>query len=376
MSNQPNANLKLCLFLPQLFSTFTQKDLQFRATPYQYPMFDPNSVTVKNGNFMGLPFDEESADLLILPIPWDVTTSYREGTCTAPQNILQASYQLDFSNPYFGNSYQKGIFLKPVEESIHALNNKTRKKAIEHIDFLEGGGREEEGGQRLMEINAACENLRTFVFNQTLELLERGKFVAILGGEHSVPLGYIQALAQKHEDFGILTIDAHMDLRQVYEGFRYSHASIFRHCLGLPQVSRLTQVGIRDWCEEEEELVGASGDRVHVFFDHQINEAGFQGRSFLQVCQEIVDRLPQKVYISFDIDGLDPKLCPHTGTPVPGGLDFPEAMYLIDRVFRSGRKVIGFDLCEVGGMGNDWDGNVGARVLYYLCGMSLGQGSS
>ncbi|MCI4671649.1 MAG: agmatinase family protein [Bacteroidia bacterium] len=339
-------------------------------------MFDPNTVTVKNGNFMGLPIDEENANLILLPVPWDVTTSFKDGTSTASQNILEASYQLDFANPYSPDAWKKGIFMPQVNQEIGKLNNASRKKAIEYIEFLESGGelsQSTEMAEKLSSINAACEEMKQFVFDQTLKYLNKGKLIGLIGGDHSVPLGYLEALTTVHNSFGILTIDAHMDLRHAYEGFTYSHASIFKNALDIPQLSSIVQVGIRDWCEEEEELVSNSRDKVRVYYDHQIKGRMYEGQSFKDICQDIISALPKKVYISFDIDGLDPKLCPETGTPVPGGLELSQTNYLIQQIIQSGRQLIGFDLCEVAGLGNEWDGNVGARVLYNLSSFLLHQ---
>jgi agmatinase len=158
-----------------------------------------------------------------------------------------------------------------------------------------------------------------------------------------------------------------MDLREAYEGFTYSHASIFWNVLQRKGITQLTQVGIRDYCEAEALFAKELAGRVAVFFDQQLQEQAFQGISWQEQCTRIIATLPEKVYISFDIDALDPKLCPNTGTPVPGGLSLPQALYLIKQLVSGGRTIIGFDLNEVGGLGCTWDGNVGARVLYKLC---------
>ena len=119
------------------------------------------------------------------------------------------------------------------------------------------------------------------------------------------------------------------------------------------------------------------GDRVKVLFDRDIALRRLAGESFAQVIRDAVAALPAEVWVSFDIDGLDPRLCPHTGTPVPGGLDFHEAVFVLREVVRAGRKIVGFDLNEVSGGGppaswtSEWDGNVGARLLYKLCGWSM-----
>ena len=140
-------------------------------------------------------------------------------------------------------------------------------------------------------------------------------------------------------------------------------------------MTSLVQVGIRDVCEEE--MARAAADkRVHTFPAPLLQQARCQGVSWDTQVADILARLPQKVYISFDIDGLEPALCPHTGTPVPGGLRYGEMQYLLDALRRSGREIIGFDLCEVAphptDRADEWDGNVGARVLYQLCLTALG----
>ena len=205
-----------------------------------------------------------------------------------------------------------------------------------------------------------------YVRETTGQWLEAGKKVVLLGGDHSTPLGYLQALAERHDDFGILQIDAHMDLRESYEGFQYSHASIMHNALELPQVSKLFQVGLRDFSESEFNRAGQD-PRIAQFTGRELHKNRFAGISWHEQCLRIVADLPAKVYISFDIDGLDPSLCPHTGTPVPGGLGFEETLYLLDQVVQSGREIIGADLVEVAPGEDEWDGNVGARILYRLC---------
>jgi agmatinase len=138
----------------------------------------------------------------------------------------------------------------------------------------------------------------------------------------------------------------------------------------VPQVKKLVQVGIRDYCDEELMMVRQNPDRIATFFDKDIKEQQFEGATWKTICEQIVDQLPQKVYISFDIDGLDPKLCPNTGTPVPGGFELEQVFYLFKKVKESGKQIVGFDLNEVscGEHNVDCiDDIVGARVLYKLC---------
>jgi agmatinase len=200
--------------------------------------------------------------------------------------------------------------------------------------------------------------------------MEAGKIVGIIGGDHSVPYGAFRAAAEKHGDFGLLHFDAHSDTRVAYEGFTWSHASIMYNALeNIPQVTRITQVGVRDYCEQEHEFIRSLGHRAKVFHDKDIAAARFGGSSWTRTATEILDTLPDKVWVSFDIDGFDPKLCPHTGTPVPGGLEFQEVNHLLGLIARSGRTIIGFDLVEVcpaPGASDEWDANVAMRLLYKL----------
>jgi len=195
----------------------------------------------------------------------------------------------------------------------------------------------------------------------------------LVGGDHSGPLGFFKAIGEKHGDFGILQIDAHLDLREAYEGFNYSHASIMFNALSeIPQLTRLVQVGIRDFGGDEMEYLKKFNDRIKVYFDKEIRNRQYEGETWKLIVDEIVENLPPKVFISFDIDGLDRKLCPFTGTPVPGGFELEQVFYLFSKVAKSGRAIIGFDLNEVGiGGDTDWDANVGARVLYKLCNLMV-----
>lgn len=339
------------------------------SLPPEIEDFDPNGVGLRNGRFAGLPFDEVNARIVMLSIPWDATVSYVEGTSSGAANILEASAQLDLFDPDHPEAYKMGLYLRPASEKWQRRNERCREKAKQYIDFLEQGGEVEQSPEMqtiLTEINEYSLKLKNSIRKESKKLLKQGKLVGIVGGEHSCPLGLLEQLSEVYADFGVLQIDAHMDLRRSYEGFDFSHASIFHNALDLPSVSRLVQVGIRDFCHEEVARVRESQGRIKVFYDHAIRERLFRGRPFDSICDDILSELPEQVYVSFDIDGLKPYLCPHTGTPVPGGLDFPEAIHLLNRLVRSGRKIIGFDLSEVAGLGHEWDGNVGARVLYRL----------
>ena len=337
--------------------------------------FDPNSVGNPNNNIFGLPFSEEESRLVILPIPWEVTVSYRAGTARAPDHIFTASLQVDLFDPEVQDGWKQGYFMREPNKKILIKSDYLRKEAELYINYISQGeivGENKFMCKSLKEINAGSMFLNDWVYDQTKQLLNSGKLVALLGGDHSTPFGFFRAIADKYEDFGILQIDAHCDLRKAYEGFNYSHASIMYNTMEqIPQVKKLVQVGIRDYCDEELDYLSNSNGRIVAYFDKDIKESLYEGNTWKNIVDSIVDQLPQNVYISFDIDGLDPKLCPHTGTPVQGGFETEQVFYLFKKMLASGRKLVGFDLNEVGVSHNEWDENVGARVLYRLCNLLI-----
>ncbi len=333
--------------------------------------FDPNSVGNPNNNIFGLPFTEAESRLVILPIPWEVTVSYKPGTARAPDHIFTASLQVDLFDPEVKDGWKQGYFMREPNKKILIKSDYLRKEAELYINYISQG--EVVGDNKFMckslkEINAGSNFLNDWVFEQTKELLEQGKLVALLGGDHSTPFGFFKAISTKYENFGILQIDAHCDLRRAYEGFNYSHASIMYNAMEqIPQVTKLVQIGVRDYCDEELNYVNNSKGRVVTYFDREIKESLYEGNTWKNIVDNIIEKLPHHVFISFDIDGLDPKLCPNTGTPVQGGFETDQIFYLFKRIMDSGRTFIGFDLNEVGVSHDEWDENVGARILYRLC---------
>lgn len=341
--------------------------------------FDPNSVGQTSNNIFGLPFTEEDAQLVLIPVPWEVTTSYRAGTSNGPEKLFEASLQVDLYDPDCVDAWKKGIYMMPVDVSLKKTSDLHKNDAQKVISHLEDGGNSSDGSiaELLYNVNTACSDMISWVYAKADLLIKDGKKVGLIGGDHSTPLGFIKALAEEHKQFGILQIDAHADLREAYEGFKYSHASIMYNTLQeVPQVSKLVQVGIRDYCDEEVVMIRSNTERISTWFDQDIKERQYEGSTWKTICENIINDLPQKVYISFDIDGLDPKLCPNTGTPVPGGFELLDIFYLIKTLVKSGREIIGFDLNEVSvGEGDDEtiDSIVGARALYKLCNYMLAQ---
>jgi agmatinase len=326
--------------------------------------FDPNNLAGEDSNLFGLPFSAEESDIVILPVPWEVTVSYATGTAKGPDAILEASKQVDLFDSDCPDAWKAGIHLLPPNEELAEKSVELRDRAERHIHTLQQNAEIE--NDALDTINKACGDMVAYVQQECGYWLDRKRIVGLLGGDHSTPLGFIQALAERNESFGILQFDAHCDLRDAYEGFTYSHASVMYNALKLPQVSRLVQVGIRDYCAQEFELIRNSNGRVLAFFDETLCNGRYEGRTWKEQCDEIVTALPEKVYVSFDIDGLNPSLCPNTGTPVAGGLEFSQAIYLLRTLVKSGRTIIGFDLNEVAPGEDEWDANVGARLLFKL----------
>ncbi len=337
--------------------------------------FDPDSAGNPNNGIFGLPFTEEDAKLVILPVPWEVTVSYKAGTARATEKICRASLQVDLTDDDYANGWKQGIFLREIDKNVLAKSDYLRKEAELYINYIAEGDAlcDNKFMQKVLrEINEGSAFLNEWVYEQTKELLGKGKLVGILGGDHSAPFGFYKAIAEKYGEFGMLQIDAHADLRSSYENLTYSHASIMYNALEeIPQLIKLVQVGIRDYSSGEVDYIKKSNGRVVTFFDKKIKERGFEGDTWKQIVEDIIAQLPEKVYVTFDIDGLDPKLCPNTGTPVPGGFETQQVNYLFRKIIESGRQFIGFDLNEIGVSSNEWDENVGARVLFKLCNLLI-----
>ncbi len=330
--------------------------------------FNPNAPGLP-GRLFGLPFDEDHAELIILPVPWEVTVSYNAGTAEGPAAILNASNQVDLFLKDIPGAWQMGMYMLPISENLLEENYKSRDLAFKYISWLEQndqGWISDDLKVIPRAVDEVCEKLNIYVKSQALMYLRQGKMVGLVGGDHSTPLGLIRAVAETFGSFGILQVDAHADLRQAYEDFRYSHASIMYNAMQLEQVSKLVQVGVRDYCEEEVGYINNSNGRVVPFFDSDIKAALYQGDNWASICHRIVQELPEKVYLSLDIDGLNPTLCPNTGTPVPGGLEFDQVIYLIKLLVQAKKVIIGFDINEVAPGDDDWDANVGARLLYNI----------
>lgn len=286
-------------------------------------------------NFMHLD-DEysafESAHVVVVPAPYDGTTCYRPGTREGPQAIIDASRNLELYDPELRRS--------PYRVGIHTL------RAIEPVMGNAAGMVD-----RIEQVTSA--------------LLARGKFVATLGGDHLTAIGAIRAHAQRYPGLSVLQIDAHADLRDEYEDSRMSAATVMRRVLDF--CPRTAQVGIRSLSEPEARLVEER--QLPMWLASTIAEQTLRGQR--DWIDEVVSHLSDEVYVTFDIDGLDPSLVPGTGTPEPGGLGWYDVMALLTAVTQR-KRVVGFDLVELSPL---IEGHVSpvvaAKAVYKLIGMAV-----
>lgn len=339
--------------------------------------FDPDAAALQESGIFGLPHDPEHARVHVIPVPFDATTSYRKGTARGPEAILQASRQVDLFDLQTGKPYLEGIAMLDADPRIARLNAEGSEKADRIIEVSGVIGSDKALRSTLERVNAIGAEVNRIVHESVTGALADGRLPALVGGDHSTPFGAIQACSERYPGLGVLHFDAHADLREAYEGFEWSHASIMDNVVKrLDGVGKLVQVGIRDLGEREFTRIEGSGGRIHTLFDRDWQHAKFDGTGLGELARKTIRELPAEVYVSFDVDGLDPILCPNTGTPVPGGLTWSEAMLWLEEIARSGKRIVGLDLNEVSPGETDpesdsWDAIVGARLLYRLIGTAL-----
>jgi len=330
---------------------------------------DPNALAVRDSGMFGLEFDAESSRFHIYSVPFEATTSFRQGTARGPLAILHASHQVELLDLEFGRPYEAGIAWMGEVEGIEELNRRACELTSSIRDASDSNRAVDVATQTVNEIGA---EVNALVKSVTQLTLEQDKVPVILGGDHSVPFGAWSAAAEAHPGLGLLHFDAHTDLRSAYEGFTWSHASVVGNAVReLSGLERIVQVGVRDTCDEELSLIAASEDRIRTVFDHDWAHAKLEHQDLAAVARRHIAALPDRVWITFDIDGLDPTLCPNTGTPVPGGLDWRDVAIWLSELKRSGKRVVGIDLVEVAPgydrpLGEGWDEIVAARLLYRL----------
>ncbi|MEQ1503991.1 MAG: agmatinase family protein [Myxococcota bacterium] len=330
------------------------------------PTFDPDAPGALGEGIFGLPHTPEQARLIVIPVPFEATTSYGRGTANAPARVLEASKQVELNDPQTGDPWKAGIAMLPIDPAVQAWNDEGC--ALSAPIVAAGGAHTPELRERLAKVNAIGGRLNDWVYARTEETLDAGKIPGILGGDHAVSFGAIKAAAERYKGLGILHVDAHADAREAYEGFTWSHASIFYNVHErIPHLGQIVQVGIRDFGVAEAERI-EQWTNLTAFTDTELGWELMSGEPWQRIAARVVRPLPKKVWVSFDIDGLDPSLCPKTGTPVPGGLGWREALMLL-QLLAEDHQIVGFDLVEIGD--GEWDANVGARLLYKLAGWAL-----
>ena len=261
----------------------------------------------------------KNSRIAILPVSYDLTTSYKSGAARGPKAIIDASRYME-------------TYDEETEKEIYKLGIYTAEE-------IKSGS---SGPERIIKK----------VEDQTSRILKAGKFPVILGGEHSITLGIIKALKKKYKNFSVLQLDAHMDLRDSFQGSKHSHACIAKRII---EITRLTQVGIRSMSREE---AGKDYKNLKTFFmkdmikdRHWINKA--------------IDSLnSDRVYVTMDMDSLDPSIMPSVGTPEPGGLGWHDTLELLKKLSRK-KEVIGFDAVELSPMpGNISPDFLAAKLVY------------
>ena len=254
-------------------------------------------------NFLALPHDQaalESSRVAIIPVPYDSTTSFRSGSRDGPEAMITASYGLE--------DYDFELELDVSEIGIHTTG------AIE--PHMAGPG-------------PMTERIKSVVG----DYLTMGKTIGLLGGEHSITIGSVQAHVETYPDLSVLYLDAHADLRNEYMGTPYGHASAARRAY---ECCPIALAGIRSMCQEEHDFIRENNIPVWYWDPNSLNSSW----------ESILDSLSGSVYVSVDLDVLDPALMPAVGTPEPGGLAWHQLVSLLGKVAES-RRIVGFGVCEL-----------------------------
>lgn len=251
------------------------------------------------GDFTPEEMRYESAAIAILPVPYDGTSTWIKGADRGPEALLDASYNLEFYDIETKSEvYKQGIAtLDPVVE------------------------------------NSSPEAMSDEVERRVERILDDGKFPVLIGGEHSVSIGAFRAMARRYPNISILQLDAHSDMRDEYEGSPCNHACVMARAKEL--TTNITQVGIRSTAREELHNI----DPERTFYAHRIAEdSGW--------IERVSSQLGEEVYITIDLDVLDPSVLPSTGTPEPGGLSYREVISLLRRIIEQ-HRVVGLDVVEL-----------------------------
>lgn len=327
-----------------------------------------------NGYYFREPTSPEEASLVLVSAPWGVTSGNGEGSAYAPDAIIDSSASIGLFDAVSGVSLGRAVATAEIDYDIQESSQQLGSDAGKVIAHIEDGGTPsgEYFTRKISRVNEGFRQMHESIYGQVSRWAGKGKIVGTVGGDHSVSVGAVRAVAESCGGLGVLFIDAHCDLRGNDRVFEHSHMTVARDILdGVPSVEHMVQVGVRDSAEDEVDAA-RSDSRVSLFLAETLAAGLFEGRCWADLCREIIAPLPQKVYISIDADALAIECFPHTKRPVAGGLSFNETTYLINAVAESGREIVGFDLTEVvPTLETTTDAVVGARLLYKLCCASL-----
>lgn len=338
--------------------------------------FDPNGVIPDNGNYFGIPLSAEDAALVLISAPWDTTTSNRSGSSYAPDAIIEASRRIDFFEPMSPYSWRKGIATAAIDYSIQDASHRLRSDAnrVKKVhDDVTGSPFDHLVYERsLRRVNEGSAEMNANIYQQAKQWIAKDKIVGLVGGDQSTAYGIVRAIGEKHGSIGVLHIGSNCDLLEAHEGFEHSHASIMHNILrDVNEVERLVCVGVRAFRPIEWERA-STDSRIELFTGQDIWSKHFEGITWASICDDIIAKLPDNVYVSLDINGLTIECSPRTGTMVAGGLRFPEVVYLLNKLVDSGRKIVGFDLTEVvPDLEDKTNAAIAARLLYNMCCMAL-----
>lgn len=320
------------------------------------------------GHYFGEMTMPEDADIVIVSAPWSVTADFGRGATYTPDAIIDQSLEKELYDVVSGISIEGRIATAEIDYHIqecseqlgHDAERVVRAKADK--DSLVG----DYVSRKIDNVNEGFAYMHSSVYKQVKHWASQNKRVAVVGGDHSVAFGAVKALAEECGEMGVLFIDAHADFGEG-EVFKYSHRTIARDIVEqIPNVTKLVQIGVRDLDRAEVEAIDAN-DKVDVFYAEKVAQRRFEGASWGELCREFVAKLPQKVYISLDIDALKIEFCNNTNAPTPGGMTFDEVVYLVNCVVASGRDIVGFDISEiVTSLDEKMDAIVGVRLLVKL----------
>lgn len=347
--------------------------------------FDPDQVGIPNGNIFGFPYDPACAEIIIDPYACAITNSEGDLAQYGPPAIIGASTLIDHYDQAFKDvAIDMGAALlapNKLLDKLRSLNLRARAQAC--IDHQTQGKAFHDPllQSELAFINHACRELHDSIKKRARPFLENGQIAAVLGGGHDCPLGLMEAVSELFHDWGILHFDTHLDRRRDknrkpgYEGLHYSHASIMAHASNLPYLRSIVHIGQRDFSRQEHMEVLDSPNRYHLYSAMSIYTMCDieRTRTFRSICQEISEQLPECIYLSMDIDGLDMSQCLPTGTPMAGGIPFSHIAYLLHYLAQR-HYIVAFDLCEAAPLSSDensWEKDpyikTAVKFLFLLC---------